>query len=68
MTTHDLLGALTTCDRLALLNRRVLAAGTPSELRDPAVWMSTFRVGPDSPLLRLLDVVAPDAAASGGKV
>jgi manganese/iron transport system ATP-binding protein len=56
MTTHDLLGAMATCDRVALLNRRVVAVGTPDQLRDPQVWMATFGVGPDNPLLRVLEV------------
>jgi manganese/iron transport system ATP-binding protein len=56
MTTHDLLGAMATCDRVALLNGRVVAVGTPDQLRDPQVWMATFGVGPDNPLLRVLEV------------
>lgn len=55
MTTHDLASALYSCDRLALLNRTVVADATPAELVDtPEAWMSTFGVGPDSPLLRIL--------------
>ncbi|MFC6355901.1 anchored repeat-type ABC transporter ATP-binding subunit [Luethyella okanaganae] len=55
MTTHDLASALYTCDRIALLNRTVIAAGIPSQLAvDPSVWMATFGVGPDSALLRIL--------------
>ncbi|WP_433586011.1 anchored repeat-type ABC transporter ATP-binding subunit [Microbacterium hydrocarbonoxydans] len=55
MTTHDLLSALDGCDRIALLNRTVIATGTPTELAaDPALWMATFGVGPDSALLRIL--------------
>ncbi|MFW6774253.1 anchored repeat-type ABC transporter ATP-binding subunit [Nocardioides sp. CPCC 205120] len=55
MTTHDLLGALDTCDRIALLQRRVVATGTPAELAaSPQAWMDTFGVGPDSALLRVL--------------
>lgn len=57
MTTHDLLGAIATCDRLALINRRILASARPAELRDPAPWMETFGVGPTSPLLRILELV-----------
>jgi manganese/iron transport system ATP-binding protein len=55
MTTHDLLAALHGCDRLALVNRTVVAVGARSELRDPAPWRRTFGVGEDSPLLRILD-------------
>jgi manganese/iron transport system ATP-binding protein len=57
MTTHDLASAIYSCDRLALLNRIIIATGTPAELTArPDVWMSTFGVGPDSPLLRILKV------------
>ncbi|MFH8252836.1 anchored repeat-type ABC transporter ATP-binding subunit [Microbacterium sp. B2969] len=55
MTTHDLLSALDGCDRIALLNRTIIATGTPAQLAaDPALWMATFGVGPDSALLRIL--------------
>lgn len=55
MTTHDLLSALDSCDRIALLNRTVIATGPPAQLAaDPARWMATFGVGPDSALLRIL--------------
>jgi len=57
MTTHDLLAAADTCDRLALLRRRITAVGPPAALRDPQVWMETFEVGPASPMLRLLEVI-----------
>ncbi|MGE3621325.1 MAG: anchored repeat-type ABC transporter ATP-binding subunit [Acidimicrobiia bacterium] len=56
MTTHDLLGALTTCTRLVLLNGTVVAQGPPDDLRDRQVWMRTFGVGEGSPLLRILQV------------
>jgi manganese/iron transport system ATP-binding protein len=59
MTTHDLVGALDSCDRLALLNGRIVASGTPAELAaDPQWWMDTFGVGPTSPLLRILKAAA----------
>jgi manganese/iron transport system ATP-binding protein len=64
MTTHDLAAALYTCDRLALLNRTVVASGSPARLtRDPAAWASTFGVSADSPLLRILDVALRDDRA-----
>jgi manganese/iron transport system ATP-binding protein len=57
MTTHDIASALYTCDRIALLNRTVIATGTPSALAaDPAVWMAAFGIGPESALLRVLKV------------
>ncbi|MCI2956660.1 anchored repeat-type ABC transporter ATP-binding subunit [Agromyces atrinae] len=59
MTTHDLVGALDTCDRIALLNRTVVATGTPSELAgDTEAWMTAFGIGADSALLRVLKAAA----------
>lgn len=59
MTTHDLVGALDGCDRIALLNRTVLAAGSPAQLAsDPELWMRTFGVAADSVLLRVLKAAA----------
>jgi manganese/iron transport system ATP-binding protein len=52
MATHDIAAAAYTCDRLVLLNRTVIAAAPPDQLRDPAVWMRTFEVGPTSHLLK----------------
>ncbi len=57
MTTHDLLGALDSCDRLFLLNSRVVASGKPEDLRDPDVWMRTFDIRPTNPLLKVLGVM-----------
>jgi manganese/iron transport system ATP-binding protein len=54
MATHDLAAAAHTCDRLVLLNRRVVADGRPADLRDPDLWMSTFGVGPDSYFVKVL--------------
>lgn len=59
MTTHDLLGAIDGADRLALLNRTIIATGTPAQLtRDAGVWGATFGVGPDSTLVRMMRSVA----------
>lgn len=55
MTTHDIVSALYSCDRVALLNRRIVAAGPAAELRDPELWTRTFGVSAGSPLLRLLE-------------
>ncbi|MBB5788810.1 anchored repeat-type ABC transporter ATP-binding subunit [Jiangella mangrovi] len=57
MTTHDLVGALDTCSRIALLNRTVIADAAPSDLLDPEPWMRTFGVGENSPLLKILKVM-----------
>jgi len=55
MTTHDIASALYTCDRIALLNRTIIADGPPATLAaDPSLWMRAFAVGADSGLLRLL--------------
>jgi manganese/iron transport system ATP-binding protein len=59
MTTHDLAAAIYGCDRLALLNRTVIATGSPRELAgDASVWMRTFGIGERSPLLRILKAAA----------
>lgn len=59
MTTHDLAGAMYGCDRIALLNRTVVAIGTPAELADEdELWMRTFGISERSPLLRVLKAVA----------
>jgi manganese/iron transport system ATP-binding protein len=59
MTTHDLLGAIDGADRLALLNRTIIAADTPARLvADPAAWAATFGVGGDSALLRMVKAAA----------
>jgi manganese/iron transport system ATP-binding protein len=59
MTTHDLAGAMYGCDRIALLNRTVVAVGTPAELADEdELWMRTFGISEHSPLLRVLKAVA----------
>ena len=59
MTTHDLAAAIYGCDRLALINETIVAAGEPARLAaDPALWMRTFGVGERSPLLRILEAAA----------
>ena len=58
MTTHDLASALFSCSRLVLLNRTVVATGTPGELSaDRAVWARTYGVAPTSPFLRILEAL-----------
>ncbi|MCP2636511.1 anchored repeat-type ABC transporter ATP-binding subunit [Microbacterium sp. HD4P20] len=55
MTTHDIPSALYTCDRIALLNRTIIATGQPQPLAaDPELWMAAFGVAADSALLRML--------------
>ncbi|WP_122982391.1 anchored repeat-type ABC transporter ATP-binding subunit [Actinoplanes teichomyceticus] len=60
MASHDLAAAAYTCDRLVLLNRTVVADGPASALRDPAIWMRAFGVGPGSHLLKALALPVPD--------
>ncbi|WP_062204711.1 anchored repeat-type ABC transporter ATP-binding subunit [Streptomyces sp. NBRC 109706] len=56
MTTHDLAAALHTCGRLCLVNRTVVATGTPAELRDAELWRTAFGIRAGSPLLAALGV------------
>ena len=59
MTTHDIVGALDSCDRIVLLNRTVVATGTPRDLAlDSGLWMSTFGVSADSALLKVLRAIS----------
>ena len=58
MTTHDLVGARAQCDRLCLINGTVIGSGKPNQLRDADVWVRTFEVREDNPLLSALGVVA----------
>lgn len=58
MTTHDLVGARAQCDRLYLINGTVIGSGAPDQLRDADVWVRTFEVREDNPLLSALGVVA----------
>ena len=58
MTTHDLASALFSCSRLVLLNRTVVASGSPAQLSaDPGAWARAFGVAETSPLLRILRAV-----------
>jgi manganese/iron transport system ATP-binding protein len=59
MSTHDLAGARFACTRLCLLNRTVVAEGTPAELADPVLWARTFDIAPTSPLLRAIGLELP---------
>lgn len=58
MTTHDLVTAQAVMDRLHLVNRTLIASGTPEELRSAELWTRTFAVGIDNPLLAALDLHA----------
>ncbi|MCS4535011.1 anchored repeat-type ABC transporter ATP-binding subunit [Corynebacterium sp. HS2168-gen11] len=54
MSTHDIGEALHACDRLVLFREGIRADGSPQQLADPHLWMDTFEVGPQSPLLSLV--------------
>ncbi|MEV6367178.1 anchored repeat-type ABC transporter ATP-binding subunit [Micromonospora musae] len=56
MTTHDLPAAATACDRLCLLNQRVVAEGPAEALREPALWLKAFGVNSSDQLLTVLGV------------
>ncbi len=57
MTTHDLVAALDQCDRLYLVNRRVVASGRREELLSPEPWIGTFlQIRETNPLLAALGV------------
>jgi len=58
MTNHDLVGAVHASDRLYLLNRTVVASGTPDQLGGPEPWMKAFGVSAGSPLLAAIGRVA----------
>ncbi|MDO8213122.1 anchored repeat-type ABC transporter ATP-binding subunit [Conexibacter sp. CPCC 206217] len=59
MTTHDLAAAIYSCDRLALLNQTIVAAGAPRQLAgDASLWTRTFGISERSPLLRILATAA----------
>ncbi|MGQ4494488.1 anchored repeat-type ABC transporter ATP-binding subunit [Dermabacteraceae bacterium P13115] len=52
MTTHDLTHAMVVCDQITMLNRTVIASDAPEALRNPEIWMRTFQVTENSPLLK----------------
>ncbi|MDO4913430.1 MAG: anchored repeat-type ABC transporter ATP-binding subunit [Bifidobacteriaceae bacterium] len=54
MSTHDLHSAMNTCSSLILLNQTVIAQGKPQELSDPKLWMNTFNISQNSPLLHTI--------------
>lgn len=60
MTTHDLPAAMATSDRVVLINKGIVAAGTPAEVSDPSLWMRAFGVSAGSPLLASIGSVLGD--------
>lgn len=64
MTTHDLAGAMATCHRVALVNRGIVAQGSPEELRDPETWIRAFGVRAGSPLLASIGLAPLPVAAA----
>ena len=67
MTTHDLVQAMATADRVCLINRTVIADSTPEELRDPTMWMRTFGISENSPLLTTVGAAGPVAPSHAGR-
>lgn len=57
MSTHDLLQAVDICSRLAMLNRKILATGSPQEIAQKQIWMDTYQVKENSALLRSIGLV-----------
>ncbi|WP_201775223.1 anchored repeat-type ABC transporter ATP-binding subunit [Corynebacterium epidermidicanis] len=54
MSTHNLAEAMEVCNRVVLLNGRIVADGPPEQLRDPALWQKVFGVSATSPLLKVV--------------
>ena len=53
-SNHGLVAAQAQCKYLCLLNRTNLACAPPSQLKDKDLWMRTFQVRADNPLLQAL--------------
>jgi manganese/iron transport system ATP-binding protein len=64
MTTHDLIGAMLTCTKIAMINRTVIASGAPDSLRDPALWERGFRITADSHIAHALGLQYQGRAGS----
>ncbi|TQJ31074.1 anchored repeat-type ABC transporter ATP-binding subunit [Microbacterium sp. SLBN-146] len=60
MTTHDIAAALHDCSRVILLNRTVQADAAPAHLTSPELWMHTFQVRPDNPMLAVVRAASGD--------
>ena len=54
MSTHNIVEAVDSCDRLILFRGGVVADEAPGQLCDTQPWMDTFGVGPSSPWLAAL--------------
>lgn len=54
MSTHNIVEAVDSCDRLILFRGGVVADAAPGQLCDTQPWMDTFGVGPESPWLAAL--------------
>lgn len=51
MTTHDIASSSRICTRVALINGRIIADGSPDELKDPEIWLRAFGVTSSEHLL-----------------
>lgn len=58
MSTHDLVSAMATMDRINLLNGTIVASGSPQQLRNPQIWMDAFQISHTNPLLAALGLAA----------
>ena len=58
MTTYDLLSAVHECSRICLINRTVVADGTPAQLLQGDAWQRAFNVSSSHPLLRAIGAVS----------
>lgn len=54
MSTHNLAEAMEVCDRVVLLNGRVIGDGSPDTLHDRTLWMEAFGISESSPLLKIV--------------
>lgn len=60
MSTHNLPEAVDACSHLMLFRGGVTAYGTFPDVNSPELWQKTFQVRADSPLLRAINVTAPE--------
>lgn len=64
MSTHDLVSAMATMDRINLLNGTLVASGSPDQLRDASVWMDAFQISESNPLVAALGLTSGHVEAT----
>ncbi|AEG80902.1 hypothetical protein CULC809_00362 [Corynebacterium ulcerans 809] len=67
MSTHNLVEAVSSCDRILLFNGQIVADAAPEELERPEPWIETFRVSEHSPLLVSVGALRREDARSAQK-